>query len=339
MTLDRTCNKCLLSILANEKHDHPRRITLNEIRQEKTTVYLYDGIMLSLQKGVLHSPRIVNCYDEDPGSLWLMYQIGGGTSINIDGQEFNMKPGYMVIVNGTSMSRKLHSSPGRSFGCVHIRLNQAFLQKYLHQKTAHTSQSLNGLLKNSLSNQFLPSKQLSPGIQLALQQLFNSPFDAPLELLFVESRMLDIVCDSLSLVIGDTTDECNIALSRQDVEKIHQAREMLMEDLTAPPPSIKELAKQVGINEFKLKKGFRFLFKTSIYTYHRNARMDLARTLLSEGLHNVCEVACAVGYSNPSHFCRAFHNLFNINPGAYLRDIRNKGFHINAATSQVAVRQ
>lgn len=336
MPLDH--NQCLLSAMAKEEHIQPQRVILNKIRQEKTIVYLYDGITMCIRNGAHQSPQSICCYDVDP-CLWFVCQIGGNSSLFFNGQQWDMKPGNMMVAYGTDQDREIHSYPGCNFGCVYIRLGQMFLQKHFQHGIVQNSGLMSRLTKNNRSMPILYSGSVSPGISLALQQLSHSPFNAPLEMLFVESRILDIVCDSLSLVFGETADKDNISLSRQDVEKIHHIRELLIEDLTASPPSIKKLAMSVGINEFKLKKGFRSLFKTSIHTYHRNARMDLARTLLSEGLHNVCEVACAVGYSNPSHFSRAFHNQYNINPGAYLRDIRNKGFHANAATSRVTTQQ
>lgn len=324
---------CLLSKMASEGCEVPRRVRLDPIPLAEATVYLFNGIMAAVERGRQRKSHSICCYDTEP-CLWFIYQLEGVTRVKAHSQEFDLKSGEMMVVTGTEVNRELRSCEGRNFGCAYIRLNQAFLQRHFRQDDAGQSRAIRRFVENGQGHFCVHSETTSAGAKLALRQLCNSPYDAPLEMLFAESRTLDIVCDSLSLIIEDATDKGEIPLSGQDVEKIHYARELLLQDLTASPPSIKGLATKVGINEFKLKKGFRFLFKTSIYNCHRNARMDLARNLLTQGQLNVCEVACAVGYSNPSHFCRAFHNLFSINPGAYLREVRNKGFHVAAATSR-----
>lgn len=86
------------------------------------------------------------------------------------------------------------------------------------------------------------------------------------------------------------------------------------------PPSLLALARQVGLNDFKLKRGFRQVFGTTAFGYLHDQRMERARQLLEERRFNVTEVACTVGYANPSHFAAAFKRKFGVNPGAYSRD-------------------
>lgn len=149
--------------------------------------------------------------------------------------------------------------------------------------------------------------------------------------MFMESRVLDIACACLSAIANAHSSQYSNSISADDIRRLHAARALLLEKLTSPPPGIRVLANEVGLNENKLKRGFRSLFGETVHACHRNARMDLARKLMLEGRLNVCEIACAVGYSNPSHFSRAFFNRFRVNPGAYLRDIRRSGFHACAA--------
>lgn len=108
------------------------------------------------------------------------------------------------------------------------------------------------------------------------------------------------------------------ALSARECERIEAARALLLRDLSAPP-TIAELARAVGINQCKLKAGFRQCFGSSIYALFQKARMDRARQLLQT--HNVTETAMLLGYSNMSHFSAAFHKQFACPPSraAHLR--------------------
>lgn len=97
---------------------------------------------------------------------------------------------------------------------------------------------------------------------------------------------------------------------------LYLARDHLLSDLSCAP-TIAELSKEVGLNQFKLKKGFKTLFENSIYAYFQLHRMEKARELLR--IHNVTETALTMGYSNVSHFSGAFFKQFNVLPGDFRR--------------------
>ncbi len=80
--------------------------------------------------------------------------------------------------------------------------------------------------------------------------------------------------------------------------------------------SLKALSRQFGINEFKLKKGFRQRYRESVFGFLRQIRMAKAMECLCKGA-SVMEVAGKVGYSNPSHFARAFREAHGINPSEW----------------------
>lgn len=84
------------------------------------------------------------------------------------------------------------------------------------------------------------------------------------------------------------------------------------------PPSLLDLARQVGINDRKLKQGFRQVFGTTVFGYLHDYRMEQARLLLIEQKLAIALVAHTVGYSHLSHFATAFRKKFGVNPSTYL---------------------
>ncbi len=96
------------------------------------------------------------------------------------------------------------------------------------------------------------------------------------------------------------------------------ARDRLLMDLSAPP-TIAALARESGLNQLKLKRGFKILFGTSIYALFLCERMNRARQLLRD--HNVGETAHLLGYSNVSHFGKAFHRQFGVLPGQARKEV------------------
>jgi AraC-like DNA-binding protein len=82
---------------------------------------------------------------------------------------------------------------------------------------------------------------------------------------------------------------------------LEKAQAILTEQF-AQPPSLKELVRAVGLNEFKLKKGFRELFGHSVYQYALGIRMEHARHWVAETDLSITEIGRRCGYTNISHF-------------------------------------
>nr|WP_235927106.1 AraC family transcriptional regulator [Gloeocapsopsis dulcis] len=101
-----------------------------------------------------------------------------------------------------------------------------------------------------------------------------------------------------------------------DLECIHHAKEILIRNLDNPP-SILDLARQVGLNDRKLKQGFHQVFNTTPFAYLRHYRLEQARQLLMDSEASIEQVAKTVGYGDRSRFAAAFRKQFGINPKTY----------------------
>ncbi len=109
-------------------------------------------------------------------------------------------------------------------------------------------------------------------------------------------------------------------LNASDIETLFLTRKQLLENLTNPP-SLKQLSLNAGMSISKLQKCFRQVFGKSISQYALTEKMELAKQLLDTKKYSVSEVGYTTGYSNLSHFTKAFHKEYGINPKAYLNSI------------------
>ena len=100
---------------------------------------------------------------------------------------------------------------------------------------------------------------------------------------------------------------------------MREARDVLLENRT-DPPTLAQLSRMVGLNEFKLKQGFRFVFNTTAFALLNMDRMEEAERLLREGHLNVAQVGYKVGYASNAAFSRAFRKCFGYPPSAILRN-------------------
>ncbi len=147
-----------------------------------------------------------------------------------------------------------------------------------------------------------------------LQQILNCPYQNWTRRFYLESKALELLILWLSQVSGNEGSH-SCKLSAADINCIHQAKEVLIHHLHQPP-SLLELARQVGLNDRKLKQGFRQVFGTTVFGYLHDYRMQQAYQLLSAGQTNVKETAQRVGYASQSAFNAAFKKRFGVNPKA-----------------------
>ena len=156
---------------------------------------------------------------------------------------------------------------------------------------------------------------LTPDAQLAVESVLRCPFSGICRTLALSARAHDLVLAFLS-ALPDTPCPRNPALLRCCVDRLHDAAKLL-DRMQEEPPSLAELARQVGLGETALKRGFPRIFGTTVFGYLRERRLERARQLLLSGEATVMEAAAAVGYSNPSNFAAAFRSRFGVNPKAF----------------------
>lgn len=101
-----------------------------------------------------------------------------------------------------------------------------------------------------------------------------------------------------------------------DIPAIEKAKEII-EMHPSEHFYISTLAEKVGINEFKLKLGFRELFKTSPYQYLIQLRLEQAKSLLEETDLTINEIADSVGFKSYNGFSTTFKRLFKLSPTHY----------------------
>jgi AraC-like DNA-binding protein len=158
----------------------------------------------------------------------------------------------------------------------------------------------------------MASSAMAPRLFRLLDEiLYCETRGAPRQLI-LEAKGLELLA-ALVEQLSENEQATAKRLSPEDRGRIEHARQLLVVRIEEPP-GLHALARAAGLNEAKLKIGFRALFGTTVYEYLRNHRMDEARRLLAERRYSVTEVALRVGYSNPSKFAAAFRKRFGMSP-------------------------
>jgi AraC-like DNA-binding protein len=158
------------------------------------------------------------------------------------------------------------------------------------------------------------------GFNKHMKYFFDSFWDCPsplsLRKLYFESKIMDLLCRQCEVLTGHEVNETTI--SRVDLEKVYYAREVLLNNLSYPP-SLAELSRLCGLNEFKLKKYFKQVFDTSVFGLLLEERLQVSKGLIYRGEKNISAIAYELGYAHPQHFQRAFKKRFGITPTELLK--------------------
>ncbi|AFY48014.1 hypothetical protein Nos7524_2166 [Nostoc sp. PCC 7524] len=95
----------------------------------------------------------------------------------------------------------------------------------------------------------------TPEMRVALEQIINCPFIGLTKKIYLESKCLELIALKLEqLATREHSSTKATALKRDDIDRIHYAKEILTQNLDNPP-SLLELARQVGLNDYSKDSG------------------------------------------------------------------------------------
>lgn len=104
---------------------------------------------------------------------------------------------------------------------------------------------------------------------------------------------------------------------------VRAAMDILMRDL-GNPPSLPDLAHQVGTNERRLTELFRQNTNMPVFTWLREQRFQLACRLLVESALDIQQIADHVGYGSAGNFTTMFRERLGVTPRDYRQASRER---------------
>ncbi|MEV5846913.1 AraC family transcriptional regulator [Streptomyces sp. NPDC051985] len=98
-------------------------------------------------------------------------------------------------------------------------------------------------------------------------------------------------------------------------------RDRLADELTAPP-TLSDLATDLGLSRYQLLRAFRTTMGVPPYAWLAQYRVERARGLLEAGLRPA-EVATLVGFADQAHLTRWFRRVLGVTPAAYRNSVQD----------------
>jgi len=169
---------------------------------------------------------------------------------------------------------------------------------------------------NSLKgeNPIIEAKEINATIKLILNQITTRQTNEVLRPIFIKGKVYELLSYYFSTTTTDNNSEsCPYIANEETISKIKHAKQLIIKEMINPP-SLSELAKEVGLNIKKLKSEFKEVYGVPVFTFLLNYKMELGKQLLLEQQLNVNEIALQLGYSTSSHFIAAFKRKYGITP-------------------------
>ncbi|MDR0548845.1 MAG: AraC family transcriptional regulator [Deltaproteobacteria bacterium] len=159
-------------------------------------------------------------------------------------------------------------------------------------------------------------KRLSSQKRQIAAQILNPPIGDNYSRLFRHGKATELLAIYMSQLTEKEPQSSGLCPS--DLKKLGEARRVLETNFRSPP-KLKTLSRLCGLNESKLKTGFRDYFGQTFSDIIRKERMSQALAMLTDEEKPVNLVANLVGYRNISYFIEAFRTEFGQTPGQLRR--------------------
>ncbi len=183
-----------------------------------------------------------------------------------------------------------------------------FLKRYLKFDESEPIDFIYNKLKSSSKIELINKTPLDAFSKFLAKKIKESKNCLSMQSIKCMYRCLEFIVHNLSLL--DIIDK---SISKDELEVAKRAKDILLKSYVEPP-TIAKLSKMCATNEFKLKKSFKRVYKTTIYGYIKKLRLERANLLLKEDTLSIKEVAKSVGYTHSGYFAKLFFKTYGVYP-------------------------
>lgn len=177
-------------------------------------------------------------------------------------------------------------------------LHREFVKNIFEQKTSSLS-------KTMLS--------FNPSLHAVINDIRQCKRTGELKKLYLENKVQELLLLQLEINQQQHLVSELSGFNQQDQQKLLEAKKLLDTNFTNAP-KLAELARMTYLNEFKLKKGFKACFGTTVKRYVIELKMKYAVQLLNKEKYTVSEIAELCGYNGIVQFSAAFKTFYGHSP-------------------------
>ncbi len=280
--------------------------------------WFFDGIRILYSETGLDKPTELD-WKGDEELVTMHFNLQGRTSIKQDGMSnsFELNGNQHNLFYGTNAEGKMKLDELQTKSFMIQFAKDSFLKISKEGNEAlkrFTDKIVSGTpVAFSISN-----LNIDLPLQTCIHSILNCDYSNGLKKLFLLSKTIELLVLQAESFNKFQNLKSEYIKHDYDKERIIFARDYLVKNIESPPTLV-ELAKVAGINEYKLKRGFKEIYNQTAFSYLSDLRLDLAKNNLFEGKKQATEIAFELGYCSLQHFSNAFKKKFGIAPSQVKR--------------------
>lgn len=195
--------------------------------------------------------------------------------------------------------------------------------KKFHALFSNEASYIPFLSEENSNRKYYDDSIIKPTVLIVLKQMINASINSSIRNLYIKGKIYELLSLHFQKDEAVNGEYCPFLVDERDVLKIRKAKDIIIARM-AEPPTLQELANEIGLNLKKLKEGFKQVYGDTVYSFLFDYKMEFARKLLERNQFNVNEVGLQVGYSTSSHFIAAFKKKYGTTPKQYVISINKK---------------
>jgi AraC-like DNA-binding protein len=192
--------------------------------------------------------------------------------------------------------------------------------KRFHGLFSQEADYISFLKEDNKDKKYYKDGSITPSMAIVLNQLINFNLNQSIKDLYFKGKAYELLSLYFNRSEDANIEQCPFLVDETNVIKIRKAKDIIVARM-AEPPSLQELADEIGLSLKKLKEGFKQIYGDSVFSFLFDYKMEVSRKLLESGENNVNEVGLKVGYSTSSHFIAAFKKKYGTTPKKYVMSL------------------
>lgn len=293
-------------------HKRSYEIDYHGIRVGSKEIY-FDGILIGFgDYHTTHDLTLRGKYDRPLLSLsfGLKGEFYGKTDGTFSSTTFGLSEGEALFCYIPEPSGVFDFKANTELTTFSITFTESYFKRFSTCQSPVYDEILNSIIRERPHIK-LTSLPACGRIREIIYQVQNSRLEGPMQRFMLEAKIIELFC--LWIDACDSINPNSHKSQHADSDRIYYARELLYNSMH-DPPSISELARLCGINEFKLKKGFKEIFHNTVMGTLFDYKMKLASELLLQSDLTIGEISDMTGYVHQQHFSTAFKRKFGVAP-------------------------
>ena len=229
-----------------------------------------------------------------------------------EGKERHISEKQFVVYRAPAVSYDLYVPPTTEKDCsfFELMLSDPFFDHLYTEESEFLLRFRHVASGNTPSLEF--TAPMTPAMYGLIHDMHHSPYSGYFKGIYLEAKAIELfLLQVKQLEREDRT--AGSKLKPGDIERLYAIRDFITEHFDQHV-TITDLARKAGINQMKLKNGFKELFGMTVFGFLSDIRMGKAKQLLVEEKLLVGEVSDRIGYKHAHHFTAAFKKKFGVLP-------------------------